>query len=96
MTRRAITGLRGLVTGASGGIGAAIGRQLVRSGAQILLVARRREALAQVAHELADSPGQVDYLAGDITDPAVRAAARYALPLAEALGSQFEIRCGHP
>ena len=33
MTRRPIEGLRGIVTGASGGIGAAIARELVRSGA---------------------------------------------------------------
>lgn len=38
-----------VITGASGGIGAAVARQLAREGASLVLVARRKEALAEVA-----------------------------------------------
>jgi short-subunit dehydrogenase len=83
MAHREITGLRGIVTGASGGIGEAIARRLVQAGARILLVARRGERLEKIAAELngelpagsAAAAGQADFLAGDITDPAIRSEA---------------------
>jgi 3-oxoacyl-[acyl-carrier protein] reductase len=43
-----------LVTGASGGIGGAIARQLHGQGARVVLSGRRREALDQLASELGD------------------------------------------
>jgi short-subunit dehydrogenase len=43
---------RVLVTGASGGIGAAIGRELRQEGADLLLTGRREEALRPLADEL--------------------------------------------
>jgi short-subunit dehydrogenase len=75
MAHREITGLRGIVTGASGGIGAALARRLVAAGARILLVARRADRLEKIVAELAGSPGQADFLPGDVTDPAIRAEA---------------------
>ena len=48
------TGLEGagvVVTGASGGIGAACARAFAREGARLVLAARRRERLAEVAAE---------------------------------------------
>lgn len=43
---------RALVTGAAGGIGAAIARRLHRDGACVLIADRREEQLEAVAHEL--------------------------------------------
>jgi short-subunit dehydrogenase len=53
-----------LVTGASGGIGAAIGRELRREGADLLLTARREEVLRPLADEL-----HATTLAADLSDP---------------------------
>ncbi len=79
MVHREIIGLRGIVTGSSGGIGESLARQLVHAGAQILLVARRGDRLEKIAAELAANStgamGQTDFLVGDITDPAVRSEA---------------------
>ncbi|MFN0243662.1 MAG: SDR family NAD(P)-dependent oxidoreductase [Planctomycetota bacterium] len=44
---------RALVTGASAGIGAATARALAHAGAEVTLLARRRERLAEVAQECA-------------------------------------------
>ena len=44
-----LTGKRALVPGASGGIGASIARELHRRGATLVLTARRRTALQEVA-----------------------------------------------
>jgi NADP-dependent 3-hydroxy acid dehydrogenase YdfG len=41
-----------LVTGASGGIGAAIAKEMAKAGGRIILLARRQEALDQVAKEI--------------------------------------------
>jgi short-subunit dehydrogenase len=55
-----------LVTGASSGIGAAFARALAARRYPLLLVARRRERLAQLARELG---GDVAILAVDLTAP---------------------------
>jgi NAD(P)-dependent dehydrogenase (short-subunit alcohol dehydrogenase family) len=47
-----LTGRVALVTGASSGLGAALGRTLASAGARVALVARRYERLAALAEEL--------------------------------------------
>jgi short-subunit dehydrogenase len=70
MTRRNIHGLRGVLTGASSGIGYALALELVQKGARLLVVARREDRLQALTDRLADAVGEVVPLAGDITDTA--------------------------
>jgi 3-oxoacyl-[acyl-carrier protein] reductase len=55
-----------VVTGATSGIGLAVGRRLCAEGARVLFVGRSEEALADAASGCGG-----DYLAGDVTDPEV-------------------------
>jgi len=61
-----LQGARALLTGASGGIGAAIARELSAQGARVLLSARREDALAELAAEL---PGEAEVLPADLAEP---------------------------
>src|SRR5437762_12250648 len=66
-----------LITGASSGIGRALGIQLARKGAAVGLLARRAEVLKQVADSIESSGGRALALPADVTDAAaVRAAVR--------------------
>jgi NADP-dependent 3-hydroxy acid dehydrogenase YdfG len=58
-----------LVTGASGGIGAATARALAERGASVVLVGRRRDRLDGVAKEITELGAKVIVLEGDLTDP---------------------------
>ncbi|KFH47442.1 putative oxidoreductase C30D10.05c-like protein [Hapsidospora chrysogenum ATCC 11550] len=55
-----------IVTGASRGIGAAITKRLLSQSHKVILAARSQEPLEAVK---TSHPGQVEYLAGDLTDP---------------------------
>ncbi|HEV7554299.1 MAG TPA: SDR family NAD(P)-dependent oxidoreductase, partial [Kofleriaceae bacterium] len=59
-----LDGRRALVTGASGGIGAAIARELARAGAKLVLTARRQPALEAIAAELGNTG--IDIIVADL------------------------------
>jgi len=68
------------ISGASRGIGAELGRQLAAEGAAVVLAARTREPLAQLASELRQQGATALDLALDVTsDESVHAAAATAL-----------------
>jgi short-subunit dehydrogenase len=64
-----ISGSTILITGASGGIGGAIARQLAERGATLILVNRDGEKLAAFAAELRASGSKILPLAGDLSAP---------------------------
>jgi uncharacterized protein len=55
-----------LITGASSGIGATFARQLARAGFDLVLVARRRERLEQLAAEMRAATVSVEVLEADL------------------------------
>ena len=63
-----IGGKLAVVTGGSEGIGLAIGLQLARHGARVVLLARRQSVLQQAAHEFARQGLQVTIQACDLSD----------------------------
>jgi len=64
-----------LITGASSGIGRAMGIELARRGASVGLLARRREVIEEIVHEITKAGGRALTLPGDVTDSeAVRGA----------------------
>jgi len=65
-----------LLTGATGGIGAAAAAACVRAGARVLLVARHGDRLEALARALSAQPGHVAALAADVVRPTDRARIR--------------------
>jgi short-subunit dehydrogenase len=62
-----------LITGASGGIGAEIARELARRGHNVVLVARRKPRLEALAEELSGEYGiRAETIASDLAKPASR------------------------
>lgn len=82
---RPLSGRHAVVTGASRGIGAAIAAELVRLGADVTLIARRREPLAEAAQALARGPSRVRDIVADVTDET--AVARALADAGAALGT---------
>jgi NAD(P)-dependent dehydrogenase (short-subunit alcohol dehydrogenase family) len=75
-----------VITGASRGLGRAMSLALARRGARLVVDARGRRALDDVAQELLDAgAAAVESLAGSVTDPAHRAAIADAVGRAEQL-----------
>lgn len=61
---------RALITGASAGLGSEFARQLAAGGADLVLVARRREPMEAIAAELREAHGvSVDILTADLSKP---------------------------
>lgn len=68
-----------LVTGGSSGIGRAIAGALARAGARVVVVARRRDQLAETVDELTAVGARAAWVAGDLaTRDGVRVAAEQA------------------
>ena len=62
-----------VVTGASAGIGAVYADRLARRGYDLILVARNKSKLAEVATRIAGSTGRVvDIVAADLGDKAAQ------------------------
>jgi NAD(P)-dependent dehydrogenase (short-subunit alcohol dehydrogenase family) len=61
-----IEGRAALVTGGSRGLGAALGRELARSGARVALVSRGGEELERVAAEIRAAGGLAHAVPGDV------------------------------
>lgn len=72
MARRSLHNKRAIVTGASGGIGRAIALELARAGADLTLVARRGDKLAEVVAEVMQFGRQAESVVGDVTEPETR------------------------
>ena len=72
MARRTIAGSRGIVTGASSGIGRAIALELAKNGARVFAVARRADRLNDLCQECRPQPGEIACFPADVCDPLMR------------------------
>jgi len=61
-----IRGIGAIVTGASRGLGSAVAEELARGGARVALVARGRDALAEVAGRIRSAGGEAHVLPYDV------------------------------
>ncbi|MEL0027207.1 MAG: SDR family NAD(P)-dependent oxidoreductase [Perlucidibaca sp.] len=84
-----LSGRRALITGASGGLGRHFAGVLARAGAEVVLAARRAEALAEAVAALRDAGLRAHAVALDVTDEASVAAAFQAA--SEALGGPVDL-----
>lgn len=63
-------GMRIMITGASSGIGAAAAELFAEEGAAVVLMARRKDRLFELAEKINESGGEATAVAGDVTSPA--------------------------
>ncbi|MEU6705602.1 SDR family NAD(P)-dependent oxidoreductase [Streptomyces wuyuanensis] len=64
--RKLLSGKVAMITGASSGIGAAAARLFAEEGAAVVLMARRKDRLEELADEIRGSGGQALGVAGDV------------------------------
>ncbi len=62
-----LSGRRALITGSSGGIGAAIVERLALEGCEVIVHGRRREPAAAQAQRIEQAGGHAEVLLGDLT-----------------------------
>jgi short-subunit dehydrogenase len=74
-----IAGTTAIVTGASSGIGAATARALVARGASVILLARRRDRLMNVADDIRRAGGKAEVHPVDLGNPAAVVACAKAI-----------------
>jgi NAD(P)-dependent dehydrogenase (short-subunit alcohol dehydrogenase family) len=67
--QRPLLGQRALVTGATGGLGAAIARALGREGANVLVLGRDADRGATTVAAVQDAGGQAEFVTADLSDP---------------------------
>lgn len=80
-----INGKLAVVSGASSGIGAATAKTIAKAGGRVVLLARRREALDQVAADVTSAGGRAWTYSVDLAD--ADAVAAVAKQIAEELGT---------
>lgn len=68
MAKRKISGKSILITGASSGIGWHLAIQLAAAGATVVLCARRKERLDELAEQIQGAGGTAIVIAGDVAD----------------------------
>ena len=69
-----LEGKRALITGASSGIGAAIARELAQRGVKLVLTARRKDALENIAEACRKDGASVEVVVADLGTPTGAAA----------------------
>lgn len=74
-----------LITGASGGLGSHFAKTLAGAGAEVIIAARRREAMADVAEVIAAAGGQCRTVALDVANTASIAGLESILPKVDIL-----------
>jgi NAD(P)-dependent dehydrogenase (short-subunit alcohol dehydrogenase family) len=88
MTSKPLAGMTAIVTGASGGIGSASAELLLRDGATVMILARRKDVLEETKAELlaAVPDGRVEMFVGDgMVEDDVKAAFGQAYAIANRL-----------
>lgn len=64
------SGRRVLITGGTSGIGAATARAFAGAGAQVVINGRQREPAEELIGELAGAAGRIEFIQGDLSEPA--------------------------
>ena len=67
--RLSLDGKKAIVTGASGGIGAAIAKSLARFGAEVAVLGRNEEKIRETEREILAFGGKCDTWKFDVSDP---------------------------